>query len=92
MAAGVVIVLSLLLAPELLPRASAVDRSEFPEDFLFGTSTSAYQVRLCRCAVLPDRHLRKMLPCPFLLLHSLGWDALPCSSLTSLTLLSDSSD
>ena len=48
MGAGVVIVLSLLLAPELLPRASAVDRSEFPENFLFGTSTSAYQVRRCR--------------------------------------------
>ncbi|CAD6260294.1 unnamed protein product [Miscanthus lutarioriparius] len=44
MGAGVVIVLSLLLAPELLPRASAVDRSEFPENFLFGTSTSAYQI------------------------------------------------
>jgi hypothetical protein len=80
MAAGVVIVLSLLLAPELLPRASAVDRSEFPEDFLFGTSTSAYQVHLCRCAVLccaarqtTAENVAVSIPS----LHSLGWDGLP---------------
>jgi hypothetical protein len=33
----------LLLLPP--PCASAVDRGQFPGNFLFGTSTSAYQVR-----------------------------------------------
>ena len=36
----------LFLAQELLLCASsAIDRTQFPPDFLFGTSTSAYQVR-----------------------------------------------
>ena len=45
--AGVIIVLAFFLAHELLPCASssAIDRTQFPPDFLFGTSTSAYQVR-----------------------------------------------
>lgn len=37
----------LVLAPGILQCASAVDRGQFPSDFLFGTSTSAYQV--CQC-------------------------------------------
>ncbi|KAL6903512.1 hypothetical protein ACP4OV_004325 [Aristida adscensionis] len=39
---GELIWVGLLLVLELLS-ASAVDRSQFPRDFLFGTSTSAYQ-------------------------------------------------
>ncbi|CAD6344168.1 unnamed protein product [Miscanthus lutarioriparius] len=44
--AGVIIVLAFFLAHELLPCASssAIDRTQFPPDFLFGTSTSAYQI------------------------------------------------
>jgi hypothetical protein len=44
--AGVIIGLAFFLAHELLPCASAIDRTQFPPNFLFGTSTSAYQVRL----------------------------------------------
>jgi len=45
--AGVIIGLAFFLAHELLPCASsAIDNTQFPPDFLFGTSTSAYQVRL----------------------------------------------
>nr|CAB3485115.1 unnamed protein product [Digitaria exilis] len=44
--AGELVWLALLLAHELLPCPCvlAIDRGEFPEDFLFGTSTSAYQI------------------------------------------------
>ncbi|XP_021318919.1 probable inactive beta-glucosidase 14 isoform X3 [Sorghum bicolor] len=43
--AGVIIVLVFFLAHQLLPCASsAIDRNQFPPDFLFGTSTSAYQI------------------------------------------------
>nr|CAB3487623.1 unnamed protein product [Digitaria exilis] len=44
MAAGAMVGVALLLAHGLLPCASAVDRGDFPENFLFGTSTSAYQI------------------------------------------------
>jgi hypothetical protein len=47
MMAAEVVWLLLLLAHELLPcpcAASALDRGQFPDSFLFGTSTSAYQV------------------------------------------------
>ncbi|KAK8449178.1 hypothetical protein SEVIR_7G173000v4 [Setaria viridis] len=45
-AGGMVVGLALFLLAHqgLLPCASAVDRGEFPENFLFGTSTSAYQI------------------------------------------------
>nr|CAB3487625.1 unnamed protein product [Digitaria exilis] len=44
--AGEFVWLAVLLAHELLPCPCvlAIDRGEFPEDFLFGTSTSAYQI------------------------------------------------
>ena len=47
MAGELVVWVALLLAHELLPcpGASTVGRGQFPDDFLFGTSTSAYQVR-----------------------------------------------
>ena len=53
--AGVIIVLAFFLAHELLPFASssAIDRTQFPPDFLFGTSTSAYQVRPTLTTHLP---------------------------------------
>jgi beta-glucosidase len=43
MAGELVVWLALLLAHELqpCPGASAVGRGQFPDDFLFGTSTSA---------------------------------------------------
>jgi len=47
MMAAEVVWLLLLLAHELLPcpcAASALDRGQFPDSFLFGTSTSAYQI------------------------------------------------
>lgn len=48
--------LLLLSAHQLLSCVSAIDRSQFPPNFLFGTSTSAYQVprmthRTCKHAV-----------------------------------------
>jgi beta-glucosidase len=48
MEAVVVVWLALLLSRQLLPCscASALDRGEFPDNFLFGTSTSAYQVHM----------------------------------------------
>jgi beta-glucosidase len=45
MGGKLVALLALVLAHGLLPCASAVDRGQFPDNFLFGTSTSAYQVR-----------------------------------------------
>lgn len=48
-AAAAMVGVALLLAHGLLPCASAVDRGDFPENFLFGTSTSAYQVRCAFC-------------------------------------------
>ncbi|OEL22948.1 putative inactive beta-glucosidase 14 [Dichanthelium oligosanthes] len=42
---GELVLVLLALAAGLLPsRASAVDRGQFPDNFLFGTSTSAYQI------------------------------------------------
>jgi len=47
MAGELVVWVALLLAHELLPcpgAAAAGGRGQFPDDFLFGTSTSAYQI------------------------------------------------
>ncbi|OEL22949.1 putative inactive beta-glucosidase 14 [Dichanthelium oligosanthes] len=72
--AGVVIGIALLLAHELLPCASAVDRAHFPPNFLFGTSTSAYQARTIKDGSngdAADDHYHRYME-DIELMHSLG--------------------
>jgi beta-glucosidase len=42
--AGLLLLAAAAALLRLLPWASAVDRSDFPASFLFGTATSSYQV------------------------------------------------
>ncbi|KAK8449183.1 hypothetical protein SEVIR_7G173101v4 [Setaria viridis] len=45
MGGGELVLLALAHGLLLLPCASAVDRGQFPDNFLFGASTPAYQVQ-----------------------------------------------
>lgn len=84
-----VALLAVAVAHGLLPCASAIGRGQFPDNFLFGTSTSAYQVRSGACFFVP-------ISSPVLLLPPLGMEGrtvrrrpLPGSSINSADRVSD---